>query len=112
MLLRTMIPTALAVLCVGCSTRQPAGEVFTSPGDVSGSDTLFRVLAEGKRTFRFETFGNEQFWTDTARLHEVVQKSVSPVTALAVGLKVDAEAIPAGVAQAIKDGQVDLNSPA
>ena len=111
-MLRTMVSTAIAVLCVGCSTRQPAGEVFTSRGDVFVSDTMLRVLAEGKRTFRFEAFGSEQFWTDTARMHEVVQKSVSPVTALSVGLKVDAEAIPAAVAQAIKDGQVDLNSPA
>ena len=45
-------------------------------------------------------------------MHEVVQKAVSPATALKVGLKVDAEAIPADVAQAIKDGKVDLNSPA
>jgi cytochrome c5 len=71
-----------------------------------------QTLAEGQRIFRFETFGDEQFWTDTARMHEVVQKSVSPATALKVGLKVDADAIPAAVAEAIKAGQVDLNSPA
>ncbi len=71
-----------------------------------------QTIAQGRQTFRHETFGNEQFWTDTARMHEVVQTSVSPVTALSVGLKVDADAIPADVAQAIKDGKVDLNSPA
>jgi len=69
-------------------------------------------LTEGQRIFRFETFGNENFWTDTARMNQVVQSSVSPTLALKVGLKVDAEAIPADVAQAIKAGQVDLNSPA
>jgi cytochrome c5 len=69
-------------------------------------------LDEGQRIFRFETFGNEKFWTDTARMNQVVQSSVSPTLALKVGLKVDAEAIPADVAQAIKAGQVDLNSPA
>lgn len=68
--------------------------------------------AEGRRIFRFDTFGDEQFWTDTARMHEVVQSSVSPNLALKVGLKVDADAIPPAVAQAIKAGQVDLNSPA
>ena len=71
-----------------------------------------QTLAEGQRIFRFETFGDEQFWTDTARMHEVVQKSVSPKTALSVGLKVDAAAIPPDVAQAIKAGKVDLESPA
>jgi mono/diheme cytochrome c family protein len=67
---------------------------------------------EGQRIFRFDTFGDEQFWTDTARMHEVVQSAVSPNLALKVGLKVDADAIPPEVAQAIKAGQVDLNSPA
>ena len=67
---------------------------------------------EGQQIFRHETFGNEKFWTDTARMHEVVQSSVSPTLALKVGLKVDAAAIPADVAAAIKAGQVDLNSPA
>ncbi|HET9275667.1 MAG TPA: c-type cytochrome [Gemmatimonadales bacterium] len=62
--------------------------------------------------FRHETFGNEQFWSDTARMHEVIQTSVSPAVALSVGLKVDAAAIPAEVAQAIKDGKVDLKDPA
>jgi len=74
--------------------------------------TTPQTLAEGQRVFRHETFGNEKFWTDTARMHEVVQSSVSPSLALKVGLKVDADAIPPAVAQAIKAGQVDLNSPA
>ncbi len=69
-------------------------------------------LAEGQRVFRHETFGNEQFWTDTARLHEVISSAVSPNTALSVGLKVDAAAIPPDVAAAILAGTVDLNSPA
>jgi len=67
---------------------------------------------DGQEVFRNDTFGNEKFWTDTARMHEVVQSSVSPSLALKVGLKVDADAIPPAVAQAIKAGQVDLNSPA
>ncbi len=75
-------------------------------------DLSTQVLAEGQKIFRYETFGNEQFWTDTARLHEVIQQSVSPKTALSVGLKVDAGAIPPEVAEAIKSGKVDLESPA
>ncbi|HEV8381720.1 MAG TPA: c-type cytochrome [Gemmatimonadales bacterium] len=68
--------------------------------------------SDGKEIFRYDTFGDEKFWTDTARMHEVVESSVSPSLALKVGLKVDADAIPPAVAQAIKAGQVDLNSPA
>jgi hypothetical protein len=64
-------------------------------------------LAQGQQTFRFDTFGNETFWTDTLRIHEVIQSGVSPVAALAVGLKVDADALPPGILQT-----ADLNSPA
>ena len=97
---------AIGLACgrsVSVTSSQPTG--FVSGGDVENVD-------EGRRVFRFETFGDEQFWTDTARMHEVVQKSVSPKLALSVGLKVDAEAIPPDVAQAIKEGKVDLESPA
>ena len=52
------------------------------------------TLAAGKQTFRFDTYGNETFWTDTLRMHEVIATSVSPITALGVGLKVDVDALP------------------
>jgi mono/diheme cytochrome c family protein len=64
-------------------------------------------LAEGKETFRFSTFGDETFWTDTLRIHEVIQTAVSPQVALAVGLKVDADALPPGTLES-----ADLNDPA
>jgi hypothetical protein len=50
--------------------------------------------SNGKEIFRFDTFGDEQLWTETLRLHEVIQSAVSPATALAVGLKVDSAALP------------------
>ena len=65
------------------------------------------LIAEGKRIFRFETFGDEQLWTDKLRMHEVVEKNVDPTTALAVGLKVDSEVLPPGILQ-----KVDLKDPA
>ena len=52
--------------------------------------------ASGREIFRHETWGDEAFWTTTLRLHEVVQTAVDPVTALTVGLKVDAERLPPG----------------
>jgi mono/diheme cytochrome c family protein len=98
----------------GCSPRSAQEQPGRTPTGAGAArdDRSTQTLAEGQRIFRFETFGDEQFWTDTARMHEVVQKSVSPKTALSVGLKVDADAIPPDVAQAIKKGQVDLESPA
>src|SRR5262245_8977970 len=64
-------------------------------------------IDEGKQTFRFDTFGDEAQWTDRLRMNEVIQNAVDPVTALSVGLKVDSDAVPAGVLQS-----ADLRSPA
>jgi len=65
------------------------------------------LVSEGQRIFRFDTFGDEALWTDTLHLHEAVEKSVDPTTALKVGLKVDADALPPGILE-----KADLKSPA
>lgn len=65
-----------------------------------------KLVAQGKEIFRFDTFGDEQLWTDSLQLHNVVAGAVDPVTALSVGLKVDSEVLPAGVLQT-----VDLTDP-
>ncbi|OLB13231.1 MAG: hypothetical protein AUH10_06765 [Gammaproteobacteria bacterium 13_2_20CM_66_19] len=93
--------------------------------ELSGFDAVIRDNArqmadEGKRTFRFDTFGDETFWGDTLRLHEAIEgqklggvgAGVSPATALAVGLKVDVDALPASVIAALRAGKVDLNDTA
>src|SRR5690348_6887164 len=71
-----------------------------------------QVIASGKQIFRFDTYGDEKFWTDTLHMNTVIQNNVDPTTALAVGLKVDADTLPPAVIQAIQAGQVDLHSPA
>ena len=78
------------------------------------------LIAEGKQIFRFDTFGDEDFWGGQLRLHDAIQgeqfggvgPGVSPETALAVGLKVDVEALPEGLRKQLKKGQVDLKDPA
>src|SRR5688572_22031382 len=67
---------------------------------------------DGKTIFRFDTFGSEQLWTDVLQMQHVISEGVSPATALSVGLKVDADALPQSVIDALKAGQVDLNDPA
>jgi hypothetical protein len=79
-----------------------------------------RMIEEGRRTFRFDTFGDEAFWGDTLGLHRAIEGTrfggvgpgVSPATALAVGLKVDAEALSPDLLNAITRGRVDLTDPA
>ena len=66
---------------------------------------------DGREIFRFDTFGDEQLWTDVLRMHEVIP-TVDPLTALAVGLKVDVDALPPEIIAALQAGQVDLTDPA
>jgi hypothetical protein len=65
---------------------------------------------DGQTIFRFDTFGDEQLWTDVLRMHEALAQ-VSPATALSVGLKVDADALPASIIESLRAGRVNLNDP-
>src|SRR6185295_8836342 len=58
---------------------------------------------DGQAIFRFDTFGDEQLWTEVLRMHEAVA-TVSPATALSVGLKVDVDALPLSVIAALRAG--------
>jgi hypothetical protein len=78
------------------------------------------MLDEGRKTFRFDTFGSEAFWGDTLQLHKAIAgeknggvgPGVSPKTALSVGLKVDADALPDSLKKQLKAGKVNLDDPA
>jgi mono/diheme cytochrome c family protein len=94
--------TILLALCSALLALAACGDGDNGPTTPSPED-----LAQGKQIFRFDTFGDETFWTDTLRLHEVIQSAVSPLTALSVGLKVDADALPPGTLES-----ADLNAPA
>ena len=93
-----------------------ATTLATTLASCGGSDddapAAVNVVEQGKQIFRFDTFGDEAQWTDTLRMHEVIAAAVDPVTALSVGLKVDAEALPPAVVAGIQNGSIDLRSPA
>jgi processive rubber oxygenase RoxA-like protein len=82
---------------------------ITANQTASGSDD--QREQKGQAIFRYDTFGDEQLWTDVLRMHEVIA-TVPPTTALAVGLKVDVEALPEAVKVALRAGEVDLTNPA
>jgi len=83
-------------------------------------ESILTRLEEGKKIFRYDTFGDEVFWGDTLQLHQAIKgenlggvgPGVSPNTALSVGLKVDSEALPSNLARALRRGEVDLDDPA
>jgi mono/diheme cytochrome c family protein len=106
--------SVMALVAHGCAGTDRHEDVRGGPTDaaVAKDDLSSVAVDEGRNIFRFETFGDEGFWTDTARLHEVVRESVSPATALKVGLKVDVDVLPPEVVAGIKSGTVDLEDPA
>jgi len=92
----------------------------SSPAAASPEQEALRMVAHGKRTFRFDTFGDQAFWGDTLKLHQAIAGSanggvgpgVSPKTALSVGLKIDVDALPAALVQKLRAGKVNLDDPA
>ena len=111
-------PAAQAAAAATPPPAAPAAAARSFDTDIT--DNVRRMIDEGRRVFRYDTFGDEAFWGDQLQLHKAIvgQKlggvgpGLSPKAALALGLKVDAEAVPGEVAAGIKSGKVDLNDPA
>jgi hypothetical protein len=101
---------------IGPSTAQTSGRPFETAVDAYAKT----LLTDGKRIFRFDTFGSEDFWSGKLKLHQAIQgqrlggvgPGLSPKKALELGLKVDMDAVPKNVAGALQAGKVDLNDPA
>jgi hypothetical protein len=88
--------------------------------DAAIEDNAQRLIEEGRQIFRYDTFGSEAFWGDALQLHRAIAgeanggvgPGVSPATALAAGLKVDADALPDALKEQLAAGEVDLDDPA
>jgi hypothetical protein len=107
----------VAAIIVSCGRSSSA---TTTASDMNRANSL-QAFDSGKQTFRFDTFGDEAFWGDTLKLHQTIEGSkfaggvgagVSPETALAVGLKVDVDALPDDLVTKLKNGTLDLKDPA
>ena len=101
-----------ALLCgvAGCSSEERATGL-PQADDAVAVNMSPSLVAQGREIFRFDTFGNETFWTDSAAM-QVKINALPPEDALLAGLKVDVDALPASVRQALIAGNVDLTDPA
>jgi len=121
----TVIVTILLIVtmsqfmqCTNSSNGQPPKTTGENEDPIM--DNANKMLTEGKQTFRFETFGDEAYWSASLQLDKAIEgqknggigAGLSPKAALAAGLKVDMDVIPADVASAIKAGKVNLDDPA
>ncbi|HEV2955545.1 MAG TPA: hypothetical protein VGX95_05465 [Xanthobacteraceae bacterium] len=115
----------LAFVFFGAAGSLGAAVVSAAPQSRTGFDAEIAryaqtMLDEGRKIFRFDTFGSEAFWGDALQLHKAVAgekhggvgPGVSPKTALSVGLKVDADALPAALKKQLAAGKVNLDDPA
>ena len=117
-----LVLVASGVMRAMAASQQPTsqGEHDEPPFDDIVDDYSEDLFEDGRDIFRFDTFGSEGFYGDVLRLHDAIKgealggvgPGVSPATALAVGLKVDLNALPAELVSALKRGQVDLDDPA
>ena len=119
------LATVSALLLLGGIIFNATVSAITGSGGGGSPDAINTVQSRqlferGKKIFRFDTFGDQAFWGGQLRLHRAIEgedlggvgSGVSPKTALAVGLKVDVNALPLPLQQALAEGKVDLDDPA
>jgi hypothetical protein len=117
-----VVAIAAATIGIRVAMSQDMRSAATNPHsrEASVDDAAQKLLAQGRKTFRSDTFGDEVFWGDTLRLHEAIAGAanggvgpgLSPEAALALGLKVDVAALPPPLQAQLRKGRVDLKSPA
>lgn len=101
---------------------QDAAHAFARGGAVDGGNVgptdlaaaggaNSQLVKDGQNVFRYWTFGDEQVWTDTLKMNQVIESKVDPATALSVGLKVDMDALPQAVVNGVVNGSIPLNDP-
>src|SRR5579864_6785861 len=126
---KTLVFLFVAASVVACfvfeTPREAFAQIEKKAASLSGFDDVARndtdhLTKEGRKIFRFDTFGDEAYWGDTLKLYQAIEGAklggvgpgVSPATALAVGLKVDVDALPDALTAALTEGKVNLNDPA
>ncbi|MGB6823551.1 MAG: hypothetical protein WBE21_15845, partial [Candidatus Acidiferrales bacterium] len=122
---RLAVLTGLVMVCFSCVAfaRNSGDDGNTKPAssaDRTITSNARDMVKNGRQIFRFDTFGDESFWGDTLHLDKALEGAklggvgpgVSPRTALAVGLKVDVDALPASLVLALQSNKVNLDDPA
>src|SRR5579859_1062035 len=109
-----------SVVAVGRSRHISAQEINHDMNRDPVVANATRKVEQGRQIFRFDTFGDQAFWGDTLKLHQAIEGAalggvgpgLSPNNAIALGLKVDVDALPDHLQQELRKGKVNLNSPA
>jgi mono/diheme cytochrome c family protein len=115
---------AIGAISIGCwlipQIAGADGKTGKRPHADSAAANASQMLNDGRQIFRFDTFGDEAFWSGALQLDKAIEGAqfggvgagISPAMALSLGLKVDVEALPRMLIEQLKMGRVDLNNPA
>jgi hypothetical protein len=106
----------LAAISLQCASTRSSEDRSGDPDSYQSSikanaDHLFE---KGKAVFRYETFGDEVFWTDALQLHKAIADrdhgglgdGLTPKAALEAGLKVDLDILPQALRDKIREGKI------
>src|SRR5215469_10964482 len=118
--LKVIVSTTVLLIVSTIAVSRAARAGADNPDKNAVVQNAMQKVEQGEQVFRFDTFGDEAFWGDTLKLHQAIEGAglggvgpgVSPKTALAVGLKVDVDALPRNLVEQIEKGRVNLNDPA
>ncbi len=115
-----LVAAAFVIMLLANGVRASSHRDNLPSNDKDGDQNSQRMFSEGRETFRYDTFGDEDFWGNTLGLHKAIEGSrfggvgagISPRAALGLGLKVDVDALPPALQAQIKQGRVNLDDPA
>ena len=110
------VATALAALVFSAGLVALLASTSSSPPRLTKNDQAInanglKMINDGRQIFRYDTFGDEAFWTGVLRINEPL-RSLTPRKALSLGLKVDSDALSSDLINKIRAGQVNLDDPA
>jgi len=121
---QAVVIAAMAVFIVFIQCSKTFKKTDNEQGMIAERQTSIEknksLIAQGKEIFRFDDFGDKDFWSGLLHIDKAILgvnnggfgPGVSPAAALAVGLKVDVDALPADVRAGIISGAIKLNDPA
>jgi hypothetical protein len=125
---KTLLLALLTVAALGvCAARSRAQSNDSNDATTKLNAFDYRALQQarqavldGRKTFRFDSFGDEEFWGGKLLLHQAIEGSrlggigagISPNAAVNLGLKVDLDALPRSLVRNIEAQRVNLDDPA
>lgn len=108
-----------SIILTKCSTKKSLRTEADESGnsnawDASINSNVNEMMDKGRAVFRFETFGDEIFWTDKLQLNKAIADKkaggfgdgLTPEKALELGLKVDLDILPKALKMQIREGKL------